>query len=195
MPIQSDQSDASDIDVVNATQCEPSNAVNNIQTSNGNPAFAKNANAENSLSTTAHNVPSHKGKQAPADTRRTQKRSVNAITSDNGKTSVPTKNNPPNKKNKKEAHRYSIRDRPPFAVHIRGTDLSNQKPLHPLIISRLVSKVMQKSIKEVKKVGKNQIVVEFKSYDVANTMLEHPVLREKISQPLSWPSGSYVSAW
>ncbi|KAL4706312.1 hypothetical protein ACJJTC_004921 [Scirpophaga incertulas] len=76
--------------------------------------------------------------------------------------------------------KYSENDSAPFIVYINklSSDPSSGAVLHPIKFGQFLHKNNIKNIKPdgVKRIGRNRISVEFKSYNDANAFLDHPAL-------------------
>jgi len=83
-------------------------------------------------------------------------------------------------KNKKTL--YSSSDQPPYIVHVYSNN-NNEDPLigsmHPLLISRTLSKIAYSEIKEIKKIGRGKILVEMTSAKTANNLVQNSNLMKE----------------
>lgn len=86
---------------------------------------------------------------------------------------------PPPKKNKKDQNKYQRKDLPPYIVHIQHDDPNNDTPLHPMMISRLINGLIKKYIREIRKIGRNKILVKFITPEAANNTVDHQILKDK----------------
>jgi len=83
--------------------------------------------------------------------------------------------------------RYCSRDKPPFIVHVQPIQESDSTNLHPLHISRTLSQIFPRGILEIKKNGRNKILAQMSTYEVANRLIEDKFLASrnlKASVPL-----------
>jgi len=83
--------------------------------------------------------------------------------------------------NSGKAHKiqYSNTGNPPFAVHVHSTAENPAKLLHPLLISRSLSKIAYSNIKEIKKIGKDKVLAEMASAKAANDLTNNCSLQKE----------------
>jgi len=68
------------------------------------------------------------------------------------------------------SHRYS-KDQPPFVVQVQSTQESGTS--HPLHISRVIPQIFPRNILEIKKAGRNKILVQINTYEAANRLVSN----------------------
>jgi len=66
---------------------------------------------------------------------------------------------------------YSNTDCPPFIVHVYSTNEDPSGPMHPLLISRSLSRIAYSDIKEIKKIGRGKVLAEMNSAKSANNLV------------------------
>jgi len=71
-------------------------------------------------------------------------------------------------------HRYNSKDQPPFVVQVQSTQKTALS--HPLHISRVISQIFPRDILEIKKVGRNKVLVQTNSYEAANRLVSNSSL-------------------
>jgi len=69
------------------------------------------------------------------------------------------------------SHRYNSKDQPPFVVQVQSTQESGTS--HPLHISRVISQIFPRDILEIKKAGRNKVLVQTKTYEAANRLVSN----------------------
>jgi len=118
-----------------------------------------------------------------------RKRTLSSISSESQQIYInkkkPSKNelsNPkisPTDSNQNKKLTYSNSDQPPYIVHVysNNNNIDPQiEPMHPLLISRTLSKIAYSEIKEIKKIGRGKILAEMTSAKAANNLVLNPTL-------------------
>jgi len=83
------------------------------------------------------------------------------------------KNSPTNSDQNKKIT-YSNSDQPPYIVHVYSNNNNIDPqigPMHPLLISRTLSKIAYSEIKEIKKIGRGKVLAEMTSAKAANNLV------------------------
>jgi len=75
--------------------------------------------------------------------------------------------------------KYSSTDNPPFVVHVHSFAEDPTKQLHPLLISRTLSRLVYSDIKEIKKIGKGKVMAEMNSAKAANDLINDSRLEKE----------------
>jgi len=66
---------------------------------------------------------------------------------------------------------YSSTDCPPYIVHVYSTNEDPSSPMHPLLISRTLSRIAYIDIKEIKRIGRGKVLAEMNSAKSANNLV------------------------
>jgi len=74
---------------------------------------------------------------------------------------------------------YSNSDIPPYIVHVHSVENDPTKLLHPLVISRTLSRIAYSDIKEIRKIGKGKVLAEMTSAKAANNLINSPRLQKE----------------
>jgi len=72
--------------------------------------------------------------------------------------------------------KYTNKDRPPYVVQVQPIDDTGSSSLHPLHISRLLSQISPRDIVEIRKNGRNRVIVEMRTLDSANRLISNEQL-------------------
>lgn len=64
-------------------------------------------------------------------------------------------------------------------MHVLYVDNDKSTSLHPLHISRILTQIMNNDIIEIKKLGRNQVLVELRTFAAANKLVEDPSLEKQ----------------
>jgi len=68
-------------------------------------------------------------------------------------------------------HRYNSKDQPPFIVQVQSTQDTGSS--HPLHISRIISQIFPRDILEIRKAGRNKVLVHTSTYETANRLVSN----------------------
>jgi len=74
--------------------------------------------------------------------------------------------------------RYCSKDKPPYLVQIQPVHDTDSTSFHPLHISRTLSQIFPREILEIRKIGRNRITVEMRTYEAANRLVENKSLKD-----------------
>jgi len=74
---------------------------------------------------------------------------------------------------------YVSTDNPPYIVHVHSLVNDPAKSLHPLLISRALSRIAYSEIKEIKKIDRGKVLVEMTSAKAANDLTNNCSLEKE----------------
>ncbi|TGZ38134.1 hypothetical protein DBV15_09986 [Temnothorax longispinosus] len=112
----------------------------------------------------------------PCDTRNIPAKDSDAGQLGSGGT-PPAASTPLPSEPSKVTNRYRVTDEKPFIVHFQH--VQTNVSLHSLQISRMISASFKKDIVECKQVGNNKVMVTFSTAKAANSVIDHPLLKQK----------------
>lgn len=75
--------------------------------------------------------------------------------------------------------KYVKNDHPPYIVHIHPLEgyNNNNSVLHPLTISRIVTRIVFNEVVEIKKIGRGKVSVQLANFNAANRLVDNQSLR------------------
>jgi len=115
-----------------------------------------------------------------------RKRTLNFPPSNESQDSTKTKKKSANEGNsslntaepgKASKIQYSNSDNPPYVVHVHSIENDSVNLLHPLLISRTLSRIAYSDIKEIRKIGK--VLAEVSTAKAANDLINNPRLEKE----------------